>query len=101
MTSQMVRSFLYGKILKDIPYVANATGVNVNGVGEWSFEAKEIIEIDIVETIFQGNLTVVVVQVKTGDAPGLQVILYDANNNILGRPLSSPRTIEINFWKYC
>jgi hypothetical protein len=87
LTSQVIRAFLRGKIIKDVPNTLVATGATQTS--EWTFATPEILEIDVIETTFVGNQTIVVAQIKTGDAPGLQITYYDKDSNILARPVST------------
>ncbi|MCY7345743.1 MAG: hypothetical protein LH614_05920 [Pyrinomonadaceae bacterium] len=85
ITSQVIRPFLRGKVLKEISTTLVATGGTT--ATEWTFDTKEILEIDVVETTFLGNQTIVVAQIKTGDAPGAQTTIYDEDDNVVANPV--------------
>ncbi len=85
-TPAKVRAFLYGKIIREIPYTNTDV---VTSEGDWIFQKKEIIEVDIIETIFQGKQTIVVAQIRTGDAPGALNLAYHGSNPEPYRPVST------------
>ena len=66
ITTTTLRQFLRGKELKDIPAVDSDGGAT-----DWTFVPAELVEIDIIESKLTANTVVTVIQIKSGQAPGL------------------------------